>query len=501
MELPIVVLDAKAPDFTFTAPTKLKLGQGGTGSFSVEFTSAQGFDAPVEVTFAGLPLGVTAEPTTGRVGSPARVTITASAASTLGTTAADIICTSGTLVHLSKLNLEIVDRGTVDSSFGLDGSAMLGLSGSPSQLIRMAIDPQDRIVAVGTDSSELTVARLSSGGALDASFGSAGVARVSLPGGSGFAVCLASAPDEKWWVGGYAYSTASGEFTAHLMRLGSDGALDATFRQGGVASMPWGNYSAVVGVTPQGDSVLVTGLSYDPSTFEPGAVVTRLTASGVIDTTFGTAGMVTLPGALGVASRPLPDGTLMVLAYEETAWVLFKLSADGVLESSFGTGGRQTLALGSSTANTGTTALDLAIGPDGKILVLGYMIDSSNTVQTVIFRVHPDGQADTPFGTAGVVRLNGLHIRQLLLNDDGTLYLPGCSLQPGMSAGRLLKLSSTGAVDPSFGDPSTGGVPLLGGRPACAATVAQQSNGRLLVGGGLGNDSADQGWFMTALKP
>ena len=71
--------------------------------------------------------------------------------------------------------------GTLDPDFGVNGKSTPGVDGIASAL---ALDGNGRILVAGNHGSECRVTRLFANGDLDPSFGSAGVASFTIPGGS-----------------------------------------------------------------------------------------------------------------------------------------------------------------------------------------------------------------------------------------------------------------------------------------------------------------------------
>ena len=112
----------------------------------------------------------------------------------------------------------------------------------------------------------------------------------------------------------------------------------------------------------------------------------RYTSSGVLDSTFGTSGIVTLsfingPAASGVLVQP--DGNILVADNS-----LFRLLSNGQFDTSFGTGG---------TARTaGYPATGLALLPNGKILVASSISGTSGFIS----QYNSNGSLDTTFKIA-----------------------------------------------------------------------------------------------------
>ena len=135
--------------------------------------------------------------------------------------------------------------GDLDPSFGGDGVSVYPLSavGGESQIDALGLQPDGKILlgGFGTDSNghdAFLVARLDRNGLLDASFGDAGRVLVQLGGSSSpsgvssEADALALQPDGKILAGGFASSGNAGFI---LTRLTADGRFDSTFGTAGKA--------------------------------------------------------------------------------------------------------------------------------------------------------------------------------------------------------------------------------------------------------------------------
>jgi uncharacterized delta-60 repeat protein len=146
---------------------------------------------------------------------------------TLGTAATD--------VSVQRLNAD----GSVDGSFGT-GGAFVWDSGSPDQIAAVAVQPDGRIVVLGSAGAGTFVLRIGAGGSLDPTFGSGGVSGTRGSGVVAFTgYALALQPDGKIVVGGQGAHEGMRpgldepppvvSENAALLRLNADGSLDETF--------------------------------------------------------------------------------------------------------------------------------------------------------------------------------------------------------------------------------------------------------------------------------
>jgi len=209
--------------------------------------------------------------------------------------------------------------------------------------------------------------------------------------------------------------------------------------------------------------------------------VVKYAAAG-LDTTFGTAGVVTtavdFKGGVGeVTLATQPDGKILVSATVASATnandrdvAVIRLLDTGALDMSFGTQGVATLNLNDAILNNTTLAgLDASRGLAanatgifvhassrglGNAAAGGPRLDTDFTV----VKLTPAGVIDSTFGTDGQFRLDIQEStaapRGLKVFDDGTLLASGYAASPGIGTSQpvLYKLTAAGALDTTFAD-------------------------------------------------
>jgi uncharacterized delta-60 repeat protein len=328
-------------------------------------------------------------------------------------------------------------------------------------------------------------------GDLDSTFG-AGSGKVVLnftqaPWGGGYADeghAVAVQSDGKIVLGGSSLVPGS-YFDFGIARLLPDGTPDSSFGDGdgrvttNVGGATAGNYVTDIALQPDGKIVAV---GYE------GVVVARYTSTGELDSVFGTNGIVTtdLLGsyAWGVALQP--DGKIVVTGQYwnglGNATFIARYTADGEPDSSFGTGGVVTApgAVG--------VAFDVAVQPDGKIVIGGGSIGRFTAA-----RYTAGGALDTSFGDGGVAKLESgspyysVEGRALALGPDGSIVLAGRITTECCSGGSfgVVRLTPDGALDPSFSGDGTAtvgfdGVAYFGDS---AGAVVVQPNKKIVVVG------------------
>ena len=166
------------------------------------------------------------------------------------------------------------------------------------------------------------------------------------------------------------------------------------------------------------------------------------------------------------------DGKILVVGAFENyngtlAKSIIRLNPDGSIDSSFVTG----------TGFVGVAAT-IAIQSDGKILVGGNLGSYNGTSANNIIRLNTDGSRDTSFVTG--TGFNSI-VEEITIQSDGKILVGGAfqGFIQGTSANRIIRLNWDGSVDTSF---VTGT-----GFDGAVYKITVQSDGKIVVGGGFVN--------------
>lgn len=209
---------------------------------------------------------------------------------------------NGGVSELPQLSVAgVTPAGALDQSYGRNGIAQPGIQGSCANCSPAALGADGSIVIVGNtgpvDSSTWVVGRITPAGALDPSFGQGGVA--SLPGTKGLGFGVAVSP------GARIVSTGSQSSGPEVAALLPNGKLDPAWNGGAPAAIPT-KLPFPFGVLARADGSVDVAASGPTS-----AELRRFTATGAPDTAFGT---VSLPGSPGADDfLAAPDGSELVV--------------------------------------------------------------------------------------------------------------------------------------------------------------------------------------------
>jgi uncharacterized delta-60 repeat protein len=338
------------------------------------------------------------------------------------------VVVSGFSVENGRSSLVVArytSAGRLDPSFGVDGIARIGSRSVSDALVfgKSAIAPDGRIVVVGSHPAPLPhtfVARLNANGSLDTSFNGSGLA--TPQNGNAFAVEVDS-------TGRVVVIGADNEAVPFVWRFRADGRLDASFGTGGAARIGDAINTSDHFAVDASNRVVFDGVGTGGGNF-----VERITANGAPDSTFGTDGRTTNLGSLldlrGIAVQG--DGRIVVAGANNLRMGVTRLLTNGARDHSFGSSGT-VLAAGLAAH---TSSADVKVLPGGRLLVVG---SGGNTTAGpgafgVAVRLLADGRVDTNFACAGAAWSS-------LTNNDGGFQ----SVAVGASAAYVLSRGSTSA--------------------------------------------------------
>lgn len=360
--------------------------------------------------------------------------------------------------------------GVLDASFGSQGKATFTLGSSPVQAREVVVQPDGRVLAGGfatiSGRERFLLVAFQDSGQVDYDFAPDDSGHVTTSvGGSGADSrmrALALLPDGRILAGGMA--TASGTPRAALARYSSDGALDTTFGSSGTTITNWGSTSSQ---ESQGMCLLLLSdgkclLTGHLNTGSAGSLVaSRYTSAGVLDSSFGTSGRLTVSfgsiNTAGGAVVPAVDGFILAGTIFAPSGIssagLAHFSASGQLLPAFGVSGK--LELNLRTSPSYPQGYSIVEQPDGRVLAAGSVLTEAGFGITVVRRL-ADGSADAAFGTDGKVFLQpgdeAASASSMLLQPDGRILIGGSAYEAGKETAVVLRLEPDGSLDATFGN-------------------------------------------------
>ena len=356
--------------------------------------------------------------------------------------------------------------GSLDSTFGTDGVVITPFStklGNP-QVNSLAVQPSNgMIVAGGTDfyfvkktlsyDSEFALARYTSSGSLDTSFGSGGEVITTFPASDGevnLNTVLLTSSGEILAVGAANYNNTGAGSSVALALYQSSGALDKTF----------GNSGTVV------DTSLNTSTSTPNS---DGGTTTVYQYFGPAGGTLESDGSVLVAGSYFTDTKVTTSSGSVSWTSNGSDLALVHYLTNGNRDMSFGSGGIAITSIAPpGVTNSSAWGANVFVQPNGAIVEVGAAAGSSGYNDNLAARYNSNGTLDTSFGSGGYVLLDlGAPVsgnQAAVLQPNGQIVAAslvatalnqyGSPTSWGFATSRL---NTNGSLDTSFG---TGGTVL-----------------------------------------
>ncbi|MFO0938680.1 MAG: FG-GAP-like repeat-containing protein [Gemmataceae bacterium] len=253
-----------------------------------------------------------------------------------------------------------------------------------------------------TGNTDFAVARLTVSGQLDTTFNGTGKTTVAFDLGGNkadVANTLFAYPDGHILIAGSTQRIAPGDTDFALAKLTSTGVLDTTFGSGnsGKAVIPidggGNNGDSAMAITVQTDGrIVLGGWAEQTSAGDFDFAAARLLATGTIDNTYGVAGRISIPVNLNGFSNDRATslaldsrGRAILTGFGTTATgsqiAVVRLTPFGQPDPSFSNGGVFAIPAVMSTSGS-DTGDSISIRPNGRIVVAG-------TVQTTLSGTKP----------------------------------------------------------------------------------------------------------------
>jgi uncharacterized delta-60 repeat protein len=395
--------------------------------------------------------------------------------------------------------------GTLDGGFGSSGTATYATSGT-DRYYDVAIDANGNVVVVGQTGGGLLAARYLPSGALDTSFGSAGVAVIAAGDFEAAGYALQIAPSGSIFVTGQAYRGGY----PHLLvaKLQGTGALDTSFGTAGV-SFPLYNPAPTTALSDSGADISLNAdgtivvVGYSESNDSQSGLVLRLTSAGALDTTFGTAGVTTYEFREGssfnhlarqsngniIATGTAADDTTIV---NDDLWWLARFTPNGALDKTYGGSGITTASAGNAFGSS------VIVQSDGQILSGGtYVEGDPETYDFGLFRQNTNGTYDSSLGNIlgeedwlGSGTFYEGQVFDLAEQTDGKIVVAGWVLGTlGHYEMIVARRASNGAADATFA--TSGTLMVNAGAGDSRANAVALGNGVIYVVGWASNGAND----------
>lgn len=408
-----------------------------------------------------------------------------------------------------RLNVD----GTLDGTYGFSGFADRNFRFGDDIAYGLVVQPDGKAVAAGSalnrnGNLDFGLVRFTASGNPDSTFGSAGRVSTDFGGPDDEARGIVLQPDGKLVVVGFTGTGPSQDMA--LARYNSNGTLDTTFGTGGLVTFDSGlGADAANAVYLQADGKIVVAGSIANGQNQD-FVLIRFLSNGLVDTTFGQGGLATLDFGRGddVATALVvqPDGKLVLAGYagngQNEDFALARFTRAGLLDTSFGGGGTSFGPAGTITTNLGPgndRATTVAILETGKMAAAGFSEQDNNSTvgrnrDFALVRYDALGRLDTGFGVGGKVLADQAadrdEIGALIVQPDGRMIVTGSVNAAGNLDKIVERFNVDGTLDTTYlASRATGRIFASFGRGNDFANgVAVQTNGAVVAVGSAAND-------------
>lgn len=292
--------------------------------------------------------------------------------------------------------------GSLDNSWGGDGSVETDITGTWERITALAITDDGKVIAAGysgTNVNDITIARYNNDGMLDVSFGNLGSVNIDLQGKDDRIEDIMIQPDGKILVSGSSLR-GPGALDGFVIRLTPQGNFDQTFNGSGSTLIPNGGTFTGVAILPDNSIICAS------SPGGVGAGVYKLKPNGTLDSLFANNGF-----ALGRARMWTenvvyhPSGKIVVFGYTtghpSRDFAILSFDINGELDACFAEDGVFKVDMVNENEDY---LYEGAVQPDGKLVITGEPQERSR--RFAVARVHPPVNEDCTLLASNYVTLN-----------------------------------------------------------------------------------------------
>ncbi|MBS1793428.1 MAG: VCBS repeat-containing protein [Acidobacteria bacterium] len=389
--------------------------------------------------------------------------------------------------------------GSLDKRF--DGDGKILIPGTTVSIIYdVAVQPDGKIVAVGWMDDDFLVVRLNPDGSYDTTFDGDGKVLTDFGGGVDTAYAVKIQPNGRILVAGSASVSGTGMDFA-IARYTPAGALDTNFDTDGKVTTDFGQRTieAAYEILVQSDSKYVVAGRALGTTTDVDYAAARYNLDGTLDTSFDTDGKVTVAVTNGVdtlnAAAIQANDRIILAGSSNGDFCLVRLLGTGALDTNFDTDGIVTTDFNGSD----DVANAITIQPDGRSVVCGAAGQSATERDFGCARYNTNGALNLSFdtdgkATASVSTGTNDQAYDIAVQPDGKLVVAGAAAPVGGLDAAVVRFNSDGSLDTSFDTDGKVSADINVGSADIGRAVALQADGRIVVGG-----SASSGIVRAAL--
>lgn len=442
----------------------------------------------VALSVTGLPAGVTAmDATIGPMQAMVTLTLIADATAVPSPTPVTVTLKGQTSAISATTTFPLTITGapgSLDNAWGTKG-VTAGLMETGSQITGIGAQKSGAVVVGGYVNDQLVVARYTTAGALDATFGANGQTRTAPTNSTQRLV-----PTTKIVVDQNDAIVLAGQFKvggpiSYPIRFTSAGAADTTLGAGGYGAGR-GNGPVHAVAADGAGNIIMAGAGFS----------VRQSSTGTVDMNFGISGVDLGVGRTAQSLAIQSGGRIIAAGIDSTGpgGVIFGLStANGMSDLGFAGG------TGKLGGTDGHNWLAVRLDKNDTIFAAG----QESGLKFLVGKITKDGAVDNSWNGNGVFAISlGDAAQTSKANDvvvqaDGKVVAVGSAVDKGRSVMAIVRFLASGMLDSSFGSDGTGIILLpVAGATSDANAVTLQADGKILVAG-----HGDQDWAVARFWP
>jgi len=319
-------------------------------------------------------------------------------------------------------------NGSLDTSFNKTGIVIT--DAESSEFVKsIAIQSDGRIVVGGIryneNNADIILVRYNPDGSIDKSFDTDGKVITDL-GYDEQTQDISINSNNKIVLGADYYDRTQSDIA--ILRYNIDGSLDKSFNSTGTVFVDTGFDEYIGAISLQtDDKILVTGNQIKGSRSD--VLTARLNTEGKLDMSYNVFGYVTtdlnLGRGFGTSVVQQSDGKILVSGTRDNSFgtnlrnALIRYFANGMLDTTFGTRGIVYTVLSQIDFSN-----DAIIQKDGKILVAGATYNGAN-LDIVVLKYNSNGSLDNTFNLNGIKQIDfsAYYANSITINEDGNIYI------------------------------------------------------------------------------
>ncbi|MFT5700792.1 MAG: putative delta-60 repeat protein [Desulforhopalus sp.] len=283
--------------------------------------------------------------------------------------------------------------------------------------------------------------------------------------------------------------------------------IDSTFGEDGVSLLDSGfgdDKARDIAVQSDGKIIVV---GYVDNGAVKNLAVSRFLEDGEIDTSFSTAGTLTLSlgtGDTSAHSVVIQDDDKIVISgttYDDdkNQFVVTRLKKGGFLDTSFNTVGYKLYATGDDEVTTSDVILITDdVTTDDDIIASATVSPNSEDSYGFVVKLDTDGYADSTFDTDGEASITfdstAVVINAIRLQDDGKILAGGSTTSDGSDQASLLRINADGSIDTDYGSEGRS-VLSTGGTESVIYDLAIDDDSNVIAVGSINNGDYNEAFI------